>query len=100
MQARSSSQGSGPMNRPTFVIVGGGLAGSVAAGTLRAGGFDGRIVLVGDEVHLPYSRPPLSKGVLRSESEGDVSILRSAAWYAEREIDLELGTRATVVDAN
>jgi 3-phenylpropionate/trans-cinnamate dioxygenase ferredoxin reductase subunit len=88
------------VNRPTFVIVGGGLAGSVAAGTLRAGGFDGRIVLVGDEIHLPYSRPPLSKAVLRGESEGDVSILRPASWYADREIDLELGVRATVVDPN
>jgi 3-phenylpropionate/trans-cinnamate dioxygenase ferredoxin reductase subunit len=88
------------VNRATFVIVGGGLAGSVAAGTLRAGGFDGRIVLVGDEIHLPYSRPPLSKAVLRGESEGDVSILRPASWYAERDIDLELGVRATVVDPN
>jgi 3-phenylpropionate/trans-cinnamate dioxygenase ferredoxin reductase subunit len=88
------------VTRATFVIVGGGLAGSVAAGTLRAGGFDGRIVLIGDEVHLPYSRPPLSKGVLRGESEVDVSILRPASWYAEREIDLELGVRATVVDPN
>jgi 3-phenylpropionate/trans-cinnamate dioxygenase ferredoxin reductase component len=82
----------------TFVIVGGGLAGSVATGTLRAGGFDGRILLVGDEVHLPYSRPPLSKGVLRGESDADVSILRPASWYADREIELELGVRADVVD--
>lgn len=86
------------MNRPTFVIVGGGLAGSVAAGTLRAGGFEGRIVLVGDEVHLPYSRPPLSKVVLRGESEAEVAVLRPASWYADRDIDLELGMRAEFVD--
>jgi 3-phenylpropionate/trans-cinnamate dioxygenase ferredoxin reductase subunit len=86
------------VNRPTFVIVGAGLAGSVAAGTLRAGGFEGRIVLVGDEVHLPYSRPPLSKVVLRGESEADVCTLRPASWYADRDIDLELGVRADVVD--
>jgi 3-phenylpropionate/trans-cinnamate dioxygenase ferredoxin reductase subunit len=86
------------VNRATFVIVGGGLAGSVAAGTLRAGGFEGRIVLVGDEVHLPYSRPPLSKAVLRGESDSDVCNLRSAQWYADHDIDLELGVRADVVD--
>jgi 3-phenylpropionate/trans-cinnamate dioxygenase ferredoxin reductase subunit len=87
------------VSRPTFVIVGGGLAGSVAAGTLRAGGFDGEIVLVGDEVHLPYSRPPLSKVVLRGESDADVCTLRAAPWYAERDIELELGVRAEVIDA-
>jgi len=87
------------MSGTTFVIVGGGLAGSVAAGTLRAGGFDGRIVIVGDEVHLPYSRPPLSKAVLRGEHDVDVSTLRPASWYAERDIDVELGVRAESVDA-
>jgi 3-phenylpropionate/trans-cinnamate dioxygenase ferredoxin reductase subunit len=86
------------MSGATFVIVGGGLAGSVAAGTLRAGGFDGRIVIVGDEVHLPYSRPPLSKAVLRGEHDVDISTLRPASWYAERDIDVELGVRADAVD--
>ena len=46
----------------TFVIVGAGLAGAKAAQTLRAEGFDGRVVLLGAEAHLPYERPPLSKG--------------------------------------
>ena len=47
-----------------FVIVGGGLAGAKAAETLRAEGFDGRVVLVAEEPELPYERPPLSKGYL------------------------------------
>ena len=47
-----------------FVIVGGGLAGAKAAETLRAEGFDGPVVLVGEEAELPYERPPLSKGYL------------------------------------
>ena len=45
----------------TFVIVGAGLAGAKAAETLREEGFDGRLVLVGDEPERPYERPPLSK---------------------------------------
>ena len=54
-------------NRRTFVIVGGGLAGASAAATLRADGFDGRVVLVGAEQEEPYHRPPLSKEYLRGE---------------------------------
>ncbi|MGC8472626.1 MAG: FAD-dependent oxidoreductase, partial [Acidimicrobiales bacterium] len=45
----------------TFVIVGASLAGAKAAETLRAEGFDGRVVLLGDEARRPYERPPLSK---------------------------------------
>ncbi len=47
-----------------FVIVGASLAGAKAAQTLRGEGFDGRVVLVGDETARPYERPPLSKGYL------------------------------------
>ena len=52
----------------TFVVVGANLAGGRAAETLRSEGFDGRIVLVGDEPERPYERPPLSKEVVRGES--------------------------------
>ena len=55
-------------DRTTFVIVGAGLAGAKAAETLREEGFDGRVVLVGDEPERPYERPPLSKDYLRGES--------------------------------
>jgi 3-phenylpropionate/trans-cinnamate dioxygenase ferredoxin reductase component len=50
--------------KPTLVIVGAGLAGAKAAETLRADGFDGRLLLIGDEVERPYERPPLSKAYL------------------------------------
>jgi 3-phenylpropionate/trans-cinnamate dioxygenase ferredoxin reductase subunit len=53
----------------TFVIVGAGLAGAKAAEALRVQGFDGRIVLIGDEPHRPYERPPLSKDCLAGKSE-------------------------------
>ena len=47
-----------------FVIVGAGLAGATAAQTLRDEGFSGRVMLIGDETHRPYERPPLSKDYL------------------------------------
>src|SRR5688572_5138528 len=56
------------MSADTHVIVGAGLAGAKAAEALRAEGFEGSIVLVGDEPELPYERPPLSKDYLRGES--------------------------------
>ncbi len=48
----------------TFVIIGGGLGGAKAAEALREKGFDGKVVLIADEDHLPYERPPLSKDFL------------------------------------
>ena len=50
------------------MIVGAGLAGAKAAETLREEGFDGRLILIGDEAERPYERPPLSKEYLRGES--------------------------------
>ena len=52
---------------PTFVIIGASLAGGRAAATLRQDGFDGDVILIGEEPHPPYERPPLSKQYLRGE---------------------------------
>jgi 3-phenylpropionate/trans-cinnamate dioxygenase ferredoxin reductase subunit len=65
---------------------------------LRAEGFDGRVVIVGDEPHVPYSRPPLSKDVLRAEKSPDKTWLRPPEWYAANDIELQLGVRATAVE--
>jgi 3-phenylpropionate/trans-cinnamate dioxygenase ferredoxin reductase subunit len=51
----------------TFAIIGAGHAGTAAAAAMRAAGFAGRIVLIGDDPHLPYERPPLSKEALARE---------------------------------
>ena len=56
-------------DRKRFVIVGAGLAGAKAAETLREEGFDGQLVLIGDEAERPYERPPLSKEYLRGEAD-------------------------------
>jgi 3-phenylpropionate/trans-cinnamate dioxygenase ferredoxin reductase component len=76
----------------TVVIVGAGLAGSRCAETLRAEGFDGRVVLVGDEALPPYERPALSKEFLAGER--DRIELRPRALWDERDIELVLGHRA------
>ena len=80
------------------MLLGGGLASVTAAATLRAEGFDGRVIIVGDERHPPYSRPPLSKDVLRGEKAAEQTWLRQPEWYASKEIELQLGVRAVSVD--
>ncbi|MBB1256582.1 NAD(P)/FAD-dependent oxidoreductase [Streptomyces alkaliterrae] len=82
----------------TFVIIGGGLAGAKAAETLRAEGFTGRVIIIGDERDHPYERPPLSKGYLAGSKERDSVFVHPPAWYAQAEIELHLGEPA--VDIN
>lgn len=80
------------------VIAGAGLAGLRTAEALRDKGFDGQIVLLGDEAHYPYDRPPLSKQVLRGDRPP--MYLRAEDEYDELQLDLRLGTRATGVDGH
>ena len=82
----------------THVIAGAGLAGAKTAEALRAEGFDGRIVLVGDEPELPYERPPLSKDYLRGESPREQARVHEAGFYADHDIELLTGT--SVIDLN
>ena len=82
----------------TVVVVGGGMAGASAVGTLRDEGFDGRIVLVGAEPHLPYERPPLSKGYLAGTSELADAFVHPVEFYDTRDVDLRLGTPASAVE--
>jgi NADPH-dependent 2,4-dienoyl-CoA reductase/sulfur reductase-like enzyme len=82
----------------TVVVVGASLAGLRATEALRRDGFDGRVVLVGAEPHLPYDRPPLSKQLLAGEWEPQELALRRAP-YDELDVELRLGVRATALDA-
>ncbi|WNM38926.1 FAD-dependent oxidoreductase [Micromonospora halotolerans] len=82
----------------TFVIVGAGLAGARAAQTLREEGFDGGVVVIGDEPERPYERPPLSKGLLTGGAEPDSVYVHEAGWYAEHDVDLRTAARAVAVD--
>lgn len=80
-----------------IVIVGAGLAGSRCAQTLRAEGFDGTITLVGEELHLPYERPALSKEYLAGKRT-EIA-LQPASHWADQEIRLLVGTRVEAIDA-
>jgi 3-phenylpropionate/trans-cinnamate dioxygenase ferredoxin reductase subunit len=79
-----------------IVIVGGGLAAARTAEQLRRSEYTGPITIVSDEDHLPYDRPPLSKEVLRSETD-DVT-LKPAEFYEENDITVLLGKAALSVD--
>src|SRR3954468_21776532 len=82
----------------TFVVAGAGLAGAKAVETLREDGFDGRLVLVGDEPDRPYERPPLSKDYLRGEAGRETIYVHPEGFYAEHGVELRLGRRAVELD--
>ena len=82
------------------VIVGGGLAAAKTAEALRDEGYAGSIVLFSAEPHVPYERPPLSKGFLKGEQSADETIVLPESWYAEHDVELRLGTEVTAVDAD
>ncbi|MGH8969833.1 MAG: NAD(P)/FAD-dependent oxidoreductase [Actinomycetes bacterium] len=78
-----------------YVIVGASLAGAKAAEALRDAGFDGDVLLVGDERERPYERPPLSKGFLLGKEEREKIYVHPEGWYDEHDVELRLGTSAT-----
>jgi len=84
--------------RETHVIAGAGMAGAKAAEALRDEGFEGRIVLVGEEPELPYERPPLSKDYLRGEVPREQARVHPEGFYADHDIDLMCGTTVTAID--
>jgi 3-phenylpropionate/trans-cinnamate dioxygenase ferredoxin reductase subunit len=86
------------MTRQTFAIVGASLTGAKAAEELRSEGFDGRLLLIGDEPELPYERPPLTKDYLRGESPREKAFVHPDGFYAEHEIELLTETGVTAIE--
>jgi 3-phenylpropionate/trans-cinnamate dioxygenase ferredoxin reductase subunit len=84
---------------PALVIVGASYAGTQLAASARELGFDAPIVLLGEERHAPYQRPPLSKGMLTGKTSLDALPLRGADFFDAQGIDLRLGHRATALDS-
>jgi 3-phenylpropionate/trans-cinnamate dioxygenase ferredoxin reductase subunit len=82
----------------TIVIVGASLAGVKAAEGLRARGFDGRVVLIGEEAEHPYQRPPLSKHYLSGQADLDDVYLHSTSWYDDQLVELRPSTTVTELD--
>lgn len=84
------------MNQGSTVIVGAGLGGVQTAAGLRQGGYEGKIVLLGDELELPYHRPPLSKSPQSSGVPPD--LLRPESFFQDQQIDLIRGRKVVSID--
>jgi 3-phenylpropionate/trans-cinnamate dioxygenase ferredoxin reductase component len=82
----------------TVAVVGAGLAGFQVASALRDQNYKGRVVLVGEESHAPYHRPPLSKGYLLGIADDTAVAIRPAAYYTGKHIELLTATRAVAID--
>jgi len=80
-----------------IVIVGASLGGASAAVALHEGGFDGSVLMIGQERHRPYERPPLSKALLLGDAD-EPDWVQDEAYYADAGITLVTGTRATRID--
>jgi 3-phenylpropionate/trans-cinnamate dioxygenase ferredoxin reductase subunit len=83
---------------PTTIIAGAGHAGGQTAISLRQAGYEGRIVMCGDEPVAPYQRPPLSKKYLSGELALARVFLRPEGFYAQNDIELRLGNGVRDVD--
>jgi 3-phenylpropionate/trans-cinnamate dioxygenase ferredoxin reductase subunit len=81
-----------------IAIVGAGQGGLQAAASLRDGGFEGRLILIGDEPGLPYQRPPLSKAYLLGKMDDDDIVLRDQDFFTEYRIELENETRVAGIE--
>ncbi|HUX91301.1 MAG TPA: FAD-dependent oxidoreductase [Gallionellaceae bacterium] len=80
------------------VIVGAGQAGLQAAETLRAGGYQGNIILLGDEPYGPYHRPPLSKAWLAGEMDAAQLVMRAPEALARKNIELRTSVKVSAID--
>jgi 3-phenylpropionate/trans-cinnamate dioxygenase ferredoxin reductase subunit len=86
------------MSHRTLAIVGASVAGAKAAEAARESGYDGRVVLIGDEAAAPYERPPLSKAVLRGEAEPTSTRVHPDGFYDEHDIEL-VTDRVVAIDS-
>jgi 3-phenylpropionate/trans-cinnamate dioxygenase ferredoxin reductase subunit len=82
----------------SIVIVGAGHAAGQAAASLRQEGFEGEIIIIGDEAHVPYQRPPLSKAYLAGEQGIERVYLRPEKFYADKNVTVKVNTTVTAID--
>ncbi|MGZ8704722.1 MAG: NAD(P)/FAD-dependent oxidoreductase [Aeromicrobium sp.] len=80
------------------VVVGAGVAGVSAVAGMRSAGYDGEILLIGDEPELPYRRPPVSKEIIRGDKTPDQIRIKPETWYADNSVELLTGARVTAID--
>lgn len=85
-------------SRPSLVVVGGSYAAVQVAASAREAGYDGRITLITDESHLPYHKPPLSKGFLVGKATDDDLWLRGEGFFGANEVEFLAGRRVRSID--
>src|SRR4051794_40859443 len=85
------------MSRP-LVIIGAGLTAAKAVEALREAGCADPVVVYGDERHLPYERPPLSKGNLTGDGALADATVHDQGWYDDHDVELRLGEPVTSID--
>jgi len=81
-----------------ILLIGGGVASARCARMLRRRGFQGSIVLVGQEPALPYNRPPLSKELLRGEAPDELAMVEPPDWYSRHRVQLLTDVAVTELD--
>ncbi|MEX2481013.1 MAG: FAD-dependent oxidoreductase [Gammaproteobacteria bacterium] len=86
------------MPQAPFVVIGAGQAGLQVCDSLRKLGYTGKLILIGDESHPPYQRPPLSKKFLSGDVEADRLLFRPASYYDKLDIELRLGQSVRRID--
>lgn len=82
----------------TCIIIGASHAAAQMSASLRQEGWQGRILVIGDEQHLPYNHPPLSKAYLSGSQSADELLLRKANFYEQKEVEFKLGVRVEEID--
>jgi len=86
------------MSKDSVIIIGAGQAAAQTAASLRQGGYDGAITIIGDEPSLPYQRPPLSKAYLKGELEEERLYFKNADWYDSQNVTVLTNTRVIAVN--
>jgi len=98
-RVHAMAQQNAGLDRRTCAILGTGAAGLAAAETLRQVGFQGRVVMITQEEHLPYDRPELSKSYLQGINPEENLWLRPGEFFAAHDLEVFLGKKASWVDA-
>ncbi len=83
----------------SYIIVGGGLAGASAADGIRERDHDNKILIIGNEKHLPYNRPPLTKSLWFNRQKLEQIFVHDEQYYSLNHVDLLSGARAVSIDA-
>jgi 3-phenylpropionate/trans-cinnamate dioxygenase ferredoxin reductase subunit len=82
----------------TIIVIGAGHGGAQIVESLRSGGFDGTLIMIGDEAHRPYDRPATSKELLSGGLDIERVFLKRDQFYTDKNIDLRLNTSVTAID--